>query len=85
MPLLQDYDFDNDGGGDANEKALDDMLADAVEVAHNVSLDNINNDDIIQERKFVSGGQLPQIQESAFVTQINEHEKHMTRAEHARI
>ena len=84
--MLQDYDFDNDvGGGDANEKALDDMLADAVEVAHNVSLDNINNDDVIQERKFVSGGKLPQIQESAFVTQINEHEKQMTRAEHARI
>ena len=46
MPLLQDYDFDNDAG-EPNEKALDDMLADAVEVAHNVSLDNINNDDII--------------------------------------
>ena len=61
------------------------MLADAVEVAHNVSLDNINNDDIIQERKFVSGGKLPVIQESAFVTQINEHEKQMTKAEHARI
>jgi len=74
VPLLQDYDFDN-GGGEPNEKALDDMLADAVEVAHNVSLDNINNDDIIQERKFVSGGKLPMIQESAFVTQINENEK----------
>ena len=50
MPLLQDCDFDNDGG-EANEKALDDMLADAVEVAHNVSLDNNNNVDIVQERK----------------------------------
>ena len=83
---------------DIDEEALDahSPLGEAMEVAHNVSMDggsspkkNREIGPIFDSSEFGPAGQAPQVQQSALVSQINQQlqnkPKQMTRQDHAKL